>query len=675
MPFGAVVLQPGIDTESTPTGSQAGINLANMVRWKFGQAEKIGGWVRFYPYSLGSIPRELHPWQDLNGNDRLAVGATASLNIITDGANTIITPQQTTTNTLPNFTTTTSSAVITIVDSNISNPTTNNCVFVNTPVSVGGVIVSGIYQIESILGPTSYTINAASNASSAVSNGGVLPQYATTTSSPTVTVTFPNHLYTVGSSYYAAVATNVGGVTVSGSYLVQSITTSTFTIIVNSPATSAATAYENSGNVQFIYYIAIGPQSSSAGYGVGTYGGGGYGTGVAPASGSGTPITADDWAIGNWGEILLANPQGGAIYQWGPESGYQTGRVIQQAPISNVSMFVTMPQQIVVALGASFSGAPAPLDVAWCDAGDYENWTASSTTLAGAYTIPRGSKLIGGLQAPTQNLLWTDLSVWSMQYVGLPNVFGFNEIMSGCGLIGSHAAVLAEGTVFWMSQNQFFYMPSGGGPSPLPCTVWDAIFQNLDVANAWKVRAGANSAFNEIWWHYPSIDAVNGENDAYVKFNLVEKVWDYGSLPTGRTAWIDQSVLGTPIGGDASGLIYQHEQGYNGDGQPLNPFIQTGYYVIGEGEDFSFVDLLIPDFFYGTYQASQTASPLITLYTTNYPNQAVTTYGPYTVSAAVNQISTRLRGRQMAIRIESQDADSFWRIGRIRYRYAPDGRR
>ncbi len=676
MAFGAVALRPGIDVESTPTASQAAINSANMIRWKTGLPEKIGGWDRFYPFSLGSVPRELHPWQDLNGNQRLAVGCTESLNVITNGVNGIITPQTLTTNSTVNFTTTTGSMTVTIVDANISNPSLNNFVFVNTPVAVGGIVVSGIYSIDSIISATSYTITAADNATGVVSSGGTVPTFATTTGSPTVTVTLQNHGYSVGESFYASVVTTASGIRVSGSYLVQTVPdAASFTIEGALPATSAATTSMNGGLVQFIYYIAIGPQTSSSGYGVGGYGSGGYGTGVSPPSGSGTPITALDWSIDNWGEILLACPQGGGIYEWGPESGFQTGRLVSTAPISNLSIFVTMPQQILVSLGASFTGAPNPLSVAWSNAGDYTNWTPTSTTFAGAFQIPRGSTLVGGLQAPTQNLLWTDLAVWSMQYVNLPLVFGFNQIMSGCGLIGSHAAVLAEGTVFWMSQNQFFAMPAGGGPTQLPCSVWDAVFQNLDTANAYKIRAGANSAFNEIWWHYPSLSSPNGENDSYVKYDLVQRVWDYGQLPTGRSAWIDQSVLGSPLGGDPTGLIFQHEQGYNGDGAALSPFLQTGYWVIGEGEQFSFVDLVIPDFTYGTYAGSKTAGMVVTLYSVEYPNGPVTTYGPYAMGPTVNQIATRLRGRQMAMRIASQDADSFWRIGRPRFRFAADGRR
>lgn len=684
MAFGEIRLKPSVDTETTQTDSPGGINASNLIRWKSGLVEKIGGWVRFYPISIGSVARELHPWEDLNTNLRLAVGADASLNVITSGTNQVLTPQTATTNSTASFSTTTSSPVITIIDNNAPSPTTNNAVFIETPVAVSGLVLSGIYPLSSVVSATSYTITASSNATGVASDAGFLPVYSVSSGSQSVTVSLPNHGKNVGDEYFAQVSTTVGGIAVSGTYLIQSASTSTFTITGNSLASATATGSLNGGLVRFLYYVTLGAGGSTAGYGVGTYGGGGYGTGVAPTAGAGTPITATDWTSGNWGEILLACPKNGPIYQWSPSSGFQTAQIVYQAPISNIGMFVTMPQQILVAYGCALDdGSPSPMRVAWSDAGDYTNWTPTSTSFAGDYIIPRGSTLVGGLQAPTQNLLWTDLGVWSMQYVNLPLVFGFNEIMSGCGLIGSHAAVLAEGTVFWMSQNQFFAMPAGGGPSPLPCSVWDAIFQNLDTTNAYKIRAGANSSFNEIWWHYPSLDGM-GETDSYVKFDLVGGEWDYGMLPAssgtyanGRSAWVDQSVLGSPLGADPNGVIFQHEQGYNGDGAALNPNITSGYTSIGDAEEYCFVDQIIPDFTYGTGLAhmTATASPILTLYSVDYPNGPVTTYGPFQVDNTISQVATRIRGRQIAVKIESQDSGSFWRMGRCRYRFAPDGRR
>ncbi len=682
MPFGSVTLVPGTDTESTPTASQAGINLSNLVRWKQAIggifAEKLGGWQRFYQTALTGVPRDLHAWQDLSSVSHLSVATTLSLNIITNGTNQIVTPQTTTTDSPLDFSTSTGSPTITIVDANIANPTVNNSVFFDTPVSVGGIILSGLYPIDTIASPTSYTITADDNATAAVVNGGALPLFATSSGSVTFTVTFNDHGESIGETAVFLVSTTVGGIPISGPYLVQTVAdANNYTVNAALQATSTATGYMNGGNVRLTYYIGVGPSTTSAGYGTGGYGDGGYGTGVAPPSGTGTPITATDWTQDNWGEVLLSCPTAGPIFQWSPNGGFQTANIIPEAPIANTGIFVAMPQQILVAFGSSVSGFDDPLQVRWSDSEDYANWTPSSSSFAGSFHIPTGSKIIGGMQAPQQGLIWTDIDIWSMQYINLPDVFGFTKIMSGCGLMGLHAMAQLGSAVLWMSQRQFFMLPAGGAPRILPCSVWDAVFQNLNTSFVNNIRAGTNSAFNEVWWHYPSLASTSGENDSYVKVTLIggTPIWDCGQLPTGRAAWIDQSVLGTPIGADPTGLIFQHEMTYNGDGAALNPFMQSGYWVIGEGEEFAFVDQFIPDFRTGTYAGSQDAAMLVTLYSVDYPNGAITTYGPFAASEAVEQIACRVRGRQMAARFETQDANSFWRLGKPRFRWGPAGRR
>lgn len=760
MAYGSVRLVPGVNVERTPTLNQTGISSGNLIRWRDGLVEKIGGWERFYPFSIGSIPRDLLAWQDINTVDHLAIGATASLSVITNGALQNITPQTTTTNTPPNFTATASSPIIQIEDTNISSPTTNNSVFIAVPVSVGGLVLQGLYPITANINTDTYQITADANATlsttthtvtitnanpgvvtwnthglladapvfftttgalptnitpfktyyvlaaglgsntfeigatpggtainttagaqsgtqTAHANGGTVPIFTTTSGSPSVSVYEPNHGLSLGETAPFLVPTTVGGTTVSGTYLVQSVTdANTYTISVTPSASSSATAPMNGGNVEFIYYIAIGPQPANQPYGSGLYSGGAYGIGTTPSAGQGTPITATDWTQGNWGEILLSCPQGGGVYQWSPDSGFQTAQLVSGAPVSNNGIFLAMPYQILVCYGSSKTGVPNPLQVSWSSSGDFTDFVPTTINQAGNYQIPSGSTIVGGMQATQQGLIWTDIDLWSMQYIGPPFVFGFSKIMSGCGLIGSHARGILGNTVFWMSQEQMFVMPAGGAPSVLPCTVWDYIFQNLDTANAYKIRCAPNSAFGTIAWHFQSLSGGTGENDSYIEFNAVEKEWTYGQYPTtGRSAWIDQSLLGTPIGGTPSGLIYQHEVGYNGDGAAINPIFTTGYFVIGEGEDFCFIDQFIPDFKFGLQGGAQSATLLVTLYSVNYPSDTPRSYGPYTVTQARQQITTRLRGRQAALQVQSQDADSFWRLGNNRYRYAPDGRR
>lgn len=760
MDFGSVRLVPGVNSERTPTLVQAGIVSANLIRWRDHLVEKIGGWVRFYPFQIGSIPRDLHAWQDINGVDHLGVGATGSLSVITNGAIQPITPQTTTTNTPPFFTATNGSNIIQIKDSNISGVTVNDSVFIQVPVSVGGQVIQGLYPISAVISTNIYQIHAAKNSTlstttstvtitsanpgvvtwaahgllanapvfftttgtlptniipsttyyvvgssiaantfqvsatpggaaistsagaqsgvqTAVANGGTVPFFTTTSGSAAVNVLEPNHGLSVGNTASFLVSTAVGGTAVFGTYLPQTIPdANNYTISVTPTATSTAGALENGGNVRFVYYIAIGPQPAAQPYGSGRYGDGAYGFGTAGGATPGTPIMAIDWTQDNWGEILMSCPQGGGIYKWEPNTGFQTAQLIPGAPINNTGMFIAMPLQIMVAFGSSFSGVPNPLGVNWSASGDYTDWVPTSANQAGGDQIPTGSKIVGGIVAPQQLLIFTDIDVYSMQYVGYPNVFGFSKIMTGCGLIGSHAAGLLGNTVYWMSQQQFFSMSAGGAPTPMPCTVWDYIFQNLDTANAYKVRIAPNSQFGTIAWHFPSISGGSGENDSFVEFNAVEGEWTTGQYPTtGRSAWIDQSVLGPPIGGAPNQVIYQHEIGYDGDGAALNPIFRTGYFYLGEGEQFSFVDQFIPDFKYGLQGMPQTANILVTLYVVNYPSDTPIAYGPYTVSAAQNYVTTRLRGRQMAFQVQSLDVGSWWRLGLVKYRYAPAGRR
>ena len=183
-----------------------------------------------------------------------------------------------------------------------------------------------------------------------------------------------------------------------------------------------------------------------------------------------------------------------------------------------------------------------------------------------------------------------------------------------------------------------------------------------------------NTPFNEVGWLFPSSSSANGECDSYVKFNVTEpgRPWDYGTLA--RSAWMDQTVLGNPIAATPTGIIYQQETTNDNDGQPITSTFSTGYFFIAEGEEWAFVDMIIPDMKWGTYAGSQNAQVQISFNVTNYPGDTPVVYGPYVMTSTTEYIPVRFRGRQMSITITSSDLGSFWRIGRIRYRWAPAGR-
>ena len=411
---------------------------------------------------------------------------------------------------------------------------------------------------------------------------------------------------------------------------------------------------------------------------------GGYGTGVVQQSSDrGAKITATDWTLDNWGEVLLACPRNGPIFTWAPSQGYGNAAMIPQAPTVNAGMFLAMPQRQIMAWGTTYTGIQDPLQIRWCDVNNYNSWTTTVTNQAGGYHIPTGSLIVRGIQGPTQQYWFTDIDVYVSQYTGPPYVYGFNKVGSGCGLIGQKAVCMLHSNMYWMSQKQFFVLSGTNAAQTIPCTVWDFVFQNLNQNYVDNIRAAANSMFNEVSWFFPTVNSTNGENDAYVCFNVLYNEWDYGYLD--RAAWIDQSVLGGPLATqnyyDETSLtpwtanVYQHETSYNLAGLPMPSYFKTGYFTLSNGNDLVFVDWLLPDMKWGEYSQAPNASLEMTFYVTDYPGEQPKTYGPYTITANTPYIEPRFRGRYVQIGVSSNDLNSFWRLGSMRYRYAVAGRR
>ena len=760
MPHNALKLVPGVDQTKTPTLNEAAISESQLIRFVpdrslGGLVQKLGGWTKFFPNTIGSTIRALWAWEDTNANSYLAVGAEGlpagaggTLQIIESGGANDITPQKTTVNVAVSVSTTSGSTVVTITDTG-RNADNFDVVDIQTQISVGGLVLFGQYQIFNPGGSANtYTILATdalgepAYATATVVTAGAVSFYGVTTGSNFVNVTLADHGYLIGSTYAALVATSVGGITIYGNYIVIDVLTpdvfvisassvaapflvtgasgdgttvtithssvveflngSTVTISGVDPAgyngtwtvTSSTSgsftfldteraayvgggtisgefgAFENAGNAHYVYYNGLGPVLSGTGYGIGGYGLGGYGTGVEPTAGTGTPINATEWTLDNWGEVLIACPVDGPIYKWSQTSGDQTALIIPNAPSVNDGVFVAMPQRQIIAWGSTFTGVKDPLLIRWCDVNNYDQWIGQITNQAGSYRIPKGSRIVQCIQGPQQGLIWTDLAVWAMQYAGPPYVYQFNEIGTGCGLIGRKAAASLGGVVYWMGPSQFYRL-AGSGVEPISCPVWDVIFQDLDTNNLDKIRVAPNSRFGEITWYYPT-SSNGGEVSHYVKYNVVLNQWDFGTLA--RTAWINESVLGPPIGADPNTFIYQHETSPDADGTPMTSYFQTGYFVLSEADVKMFVDQVWPDMKWGYYNGVQDANIRLTFYVADYPGDTPITYGPFTLTQATKFITPRFRGRLVSIRIESNDIDSWWRLGNIRYRYQPDGK-
>ena len=680
-------LIPGVDTVKTPNLNEAALSTTNLIRFmpdrtNLGLVQKLGGWVAYYNSPLTSTIRALKGYADLNAVNHLAIGAESELALLTSGSLQDITPRTLTDNVTVNFSTTIGSYTVTVVDAGYSPSVLDYVEFV-TPVSVGGIVLFGPYSITPV-SPTSYSVQSATAATSTVASGGAVETFQTFSGSQFVTVTLNNHGYVVGDEHYVSVSTAIGGVTLFGLYQVLSVpTANTFTISAGYAATSnAGPTAINSGQLRANYYVGVSPQAVGTGFGVGGFGIGGFGVGTVSTTTQGTPITATDWTLDNFGQNLIACPAGGAIYNYVPNYTTQNAVLVSaQAPLVNDGIFVAMPERQVVAWGSSFTLQKDPLLIRWSDAGDSTVWIATATNQAGSYRIPSGSKIVTCLQGPQQALIWTDLDLWAMQYVGPPLVYGFNKIGSNCGGIGRHSAGQLMNVVYWMSQKNFF-MNRGNGPETIPCPVWDNVFQDLKSGNdangnpyTDRIRCGINSQFNEVVWYYPSANGT-GENDSYVKYQVNLNQWDYGSL--GRTAWIDQSVLGPPIGSGTDNYLYQHEIGNDAANGlqtvAMASTAETGYFEIADADNIMFVDQVWPDMKWGQLSEPQNATVNMTFYGTNYPGDTPTVYGPYAVTQQTEYFTTRIRARLLAISVSSNDVGTFWRLGGIRYRAAPDGK-
>ena len=675
MAFVPLKLLPGVTTIKTALLAEAQWVSTNLVRFYEGLLQIIGGWSHIVANSVVGICRAIMPWQTVNGNQYIALGTEQRLEIANAGVLYDITPISNTSSALSSpFFATNASNIITVTDAG-GYASVGEWINIATQASVDGLLLYGLYQIQTVPSGTTFTILASSNATS-TTTGGTVPSFTTVNTSNSVAVVLANHGLIVGSTFNVNVSTTVGGITLFGPYIVATVTDSShFSFTAGATASSSATVSENSGNVKIQYLLVNGNASSApnTGYGSGLYGAGPYGIGIASGY-----STIRQWSFAAWGDFLIANPTNGGIYVWQPGNGLTNNpaALIPQAPAYNAGLFLAMPEQQLVAYGSTgiSSGTQDPLLVRWCDVSDYTDWIASSTNQAGSYRIPRGSRIVGGIQGPQQGLLWTDTSLWVMQYIQPPLVYGFNEVSIGCGLIAKRAICMVGNQVVWMGNNGFF-LYQGGSVTPLVCPIWDTIYKNLNISQLDKITGAPNSSFNEAGFYLPSQNG-NGENDTFVSINLNDGSWTYSNGTNAqnfiRTAWFDQSVIGPPVGVDLNGLVQQHETGTTADGSAIKASARTGWFKLAEGQKFISLERMIPDFVVLQGNPSLT----ITVYVVNYPGDAPTVYGPFPyVSGLTEYIITRARGRLASIQIDSSGIGGFWRLGNFLNKVYEMGRR
>jgi len=623
------IFRPGINREGTDYSNDGGWFDANFIRFRKGLPEKIGGWAKNTLNTFKSTARALHAWVDLEITKYLGIGATWKYYIKEGGNFYDVTPLRVTTSAGDvTFSATNGSSTITVTDTS-HGAVANDFVTFSGAATLGGLVTAAVlnqeYQIATVTSANAYTIEAKD------------------TSGSTVTAN--------------ASDSGNGGSSVVGAYQI---------------------------NVGLDVYI------ESTGWGAGTWGAGTWG--------SLTAITASNqlrlWSHDNFGEDLIMNVRAGGIYYFDISAAtLGTTRATPLTSLSGANLAPTMALQVLVSdidrhvvcfgadpiSGSSRTGTIDPMFIAWSDQENAAQWEPLSTNTAGSFRLSAGSQIIGAIRARQETLIWTDTSLYSMTFVGQPFTFGVNLVNEGVGLIGPNAAVNTPKGIFWMDKKGFYTY--NGAVQDIPCTVQDYVFSDLNEGQAFQVFGFLNKEFDEVGWFY----CVTGETtiSKYVVFNYEDGVWSIGEL--NRTAWIDEGIFDTPIGSYTTsdvGYLYDHETGNDADGSPMdNVYIESSDFALGNGEEFQAINKIIPDIkFTGSGGSGQTVN--VVLKQRNYPGESLSTESTNTCTATTTKIDTRLRARQAALRIESDDDGSVgvrsgvgFRVGAMRMDVRPNGRR
>jgi hypothetical protein len=608
-------LKPGIDKQNTEYGAEGGWVDGDYVRFRYGLPEKMGGWTEFGNTLVNFVgsASEIFTWNGLDGVPYAALGTNRKVYAFYGGAWADITP----------------------------------------------IRASGACTFTTTNGSTTVVVND-------TAHGAVEGDFVT----------------------FSSVTGNPGGITnasLTNEFEIQEVlTTGTYTIVSPTSATSSTTA----GTATATYQINVGSDISFVdfGWGTGTWGLSTWGT-PRPAS-SGLSLFARVWQFDNFGENLILQQVDGGIYEWAPSTGIGTrATAISGAPTKSKYALVSTPDRHLVCFGTeSTLGDPTsqdPMFVRFSDQEDINDFVATATNTAGGQRLTDGNEIVSALRSRGQILIWTDTSIHGQQYLGPPYTFGFQQLGANCGIIAPHASADVNGVAYWMSKDAFFVFD--GTVKKIPCTVQDYVFEDLNIAQSTAVNVGINTQFNEVTWFYPSLssDYVN----RFVTYNYMENVWSVGTMP--RTAWTDIGTFEKPLATEYSPLdteatittiygltagrshLYNQEDGVDANGVAIEAYIYSGYFDIGDGDQMLLMQKFIPDF------KRQVGELIVRLLLRPYPQASAvaSSLDPYPITPTTQFVSTRARGRQIQLRIESDELGGWWRYGTLRVDVQPDGMR
>lgn len=470
---------------------------------------------------------------------------------------------------------------------------------------------------------------------------------------------------------------------INGEHQIVSATATTWTFTTTTAATSSGTT----GAATFAYQINVGLATyiSGGGWSAGGFGRSTWGSGVSGA-GAGAGSQMRLWNHSNFGEDLVFGPRDGAIYFWNYDISFPRGVLLSTQPgASNVpeihKYLLVSDNRFLIAFGVNPIGSSTqdPMLIRWADQESITNWTPAITNQAGEQRLARGSQIITAAQTRQEILVWTDASLYSMQYVGPDPIWGFTILADNTSIIGPNAAATVNNVTYWMGTDKFFIYT--GRVETLPCALRQYVFGDINLDQSFQVVSGSNEGYNEIWWHYCS--ANSDTVDRYVIYNYLERVWYYGTLD--RTAWLDSPLRTFPMAA-ANGTILYHEASVDDESTgvpaPITSFVQSADFDIGDGHNFGFVWRIIPDV---TFAGSTATNPAVTFtvrprlnpgapYGTD-DNPTVTRTQTVPVEQYTQYAYVRMRGRQMALRVGSDGLGTTWQLGAPRIDVRPSGRK
>jgi hypothetical protein len=642
MPLTKYRIKPGFNKQATESEAMGQWTDGDFVRFRYGQPEKIGGWASLVTGNYASIigaARDQHVWSDLDGRKYSAIGTDKLLIIYYEGAFYDITPLQT-----DNF-----STGANITTSNLSKDVT--------------ITTSGGHNL--IPGDIITFANAGS-------------------------FTPPDTDYT---------ATDFDDVL----FEVKTVPSAT-TFTIQMPTDETGTGATNDGTLDVHPYEPVGPLNQTYGYGWGTSTWSRLTWGSASTS-SNVVLDPANWSLDNWGQVLIATIHNGRSFTWDPSaSNALTTRAVRNnnMPSRSVMSIVSDRDRHLIHLGTETTiGSPSTQDkmfIRFSDQENYDIYAPTSVNTAGTFQLDDGTQIIGACKGKDYIMVFTDTATYRLDFVGPPFTFSIRKVASNAGLIGQHAAVYANGAMWWMGATGGFYVYDGTVKS-VPCLVEDFVFTNngagdlgLNFNSGEIIYAGINELYSEVNWFYPSANST--KIDRCVTYNFSEQVWTTSSLD--RTTWEGSTVYAAPfatdyqasltptyptVNGVSNGatILYQHETGVNqenadGTETAISSYIQSGEFEIGaegEGQYFMSVSRFIPDF------KSLSGDAQVTIFVNRYPQSTATSspLGPFTVTSSTTKIDTRARGRLAAVKIATDGLDESWRYGTFSFDVRPDGRR